>query len=418
MSQLERVMDLINENELSHPNDLLFGIEKLYPPIDSGPLSFVVNSPKMISKYCLYKPKQIKTESSELNTIRFGYVVANNDIPVVKYLMVSGNKEIFDSMNITDVFNFGIDTGNAEMIHILEQCEFDSRIKKSRTLKSLSRCLGAYDATHDSFYLNHFIHINDIMIYGINHGWYDGDDITPVYEITDRKSAVDALISYFRSCAYIMRQPEVIWPVEAYLEISAHRYGIYDDDKFVRHVFRYISDLDVFKRIIVEMKNYCKADSQWMHGPSFGSTPLAMKILVRTISLNQYMLALWLMDTFDYKPHDLIRIPITEPEFIDVVQEYFNYKFTEDDIKQMVEDHLLETGTWDTVRYLLNKHPVKINRDVLNKRFVTRRHVVYPKLLADIWKSQFDNAQDFRNWLCNDKDINKMKDYVPELYDI
>ena len=82
------------------------------------------------------------------------------------------------------------------------------------------------------------------------------------------------------------------------------------------------------------------------------------------------------------------------------------------------EYQLFVPGTWDTIRYLLNKYPVRISREVLRKKFLYRSGIVYLKFCAEIWKSQFDDVYDLCRWLKTPTIIAKAKYYISEVDDV
>lgn len=384
MTKLEQVTELILTNEMQN-KQLLMDVWKLYPPVNAGILSVIIDDKQMITSTLLIGYSCF--HKSAHNETSLAVIVANEDIPTLKYIISSHKDLLHNNALITEI---ALMTANAEIIHLLEQtgCEFHD-IKLERIVRQMARCVGAYDLTNKSMYMHHVTDLVTICDYATNQGYMDvtcnrvfdceitRETIVPI--IRDYLNAISKSYSYYRT---------FIWPhemMENALETEPDTAKSVAED-----LVKYIVAPDTLKLMIWKHKTACQRKIGYE----------LINLLTKT---GNNMLALWVVEVLEYSLDSLLWRKMNSSEFLRILLDYFNTDLQQSIVEYYVKKWLGHPKYCrDVINYVIAKYHVKLSRDYMKKRFTypySKNVLRSVDTLAEIWKSQFDNIDEFTAWM-------------------
>lgn len=417
MTQLERVQELFNNIEMSE-DELASEISKLYPGVAGGILSYVINDKTRVSPKCLYGYNKL-FKSSRFYSKFYHFpkteplckIVVNEDIPTLKFLL-STNSDIisawvneYNSDNAKSIFcTLAAMTGNAEIIHILEQKQVDFEcINMKMIFKEMSFCIGAYDITSDRKYLSQFSVLKDIVTYGKNMGWHKYLDINTEVEIENRDDAVKLLLEINQTELYGCSRTWLKWPKELLVDTVKHRSPI-----ICKYVLLYLINPNDFKYIILATRNMII--DKWDRNN-------VINLINKLGVLNQYSLALWLIDLFDIGPDEIFKRTMHSPELFELILNYFNIEMSYQVALTYVITLFDDFDACDLIIYMVEKYDLKIPYSIIEANITDRRGwlISKPWLLRTLWRVLFGSIENFAKYLSWGRFNYLKEDYIPEL---
>lgn len=375
MSRVEQVRQKIYDNEMNghHPLYELHQCyeKRIYPllaPITGG-------RSKLFSKKNLHKMDlTIPIDDTCRSVIA---ITVNDDVETFKYLMIAYHDDMIAEFGYWLLSRVAI-SGNFELIHLTEQLDYEFSSKQFHiVLNYMGKIITAYNLTHDKFYIKYFNADLAICNYLINH-YVDENINIKQWEYVDESNILDCYREYIKATPSM----KIRFPTEICIE----RFPALTEMDQIDLLYRYRQDYDGFKEIISK----CNIDKN---------------ILINLIRNLDYVGYDWkyvkvIIEHYDLPYDDVRPIMLKSKSILKYFIERYNLKFTRDEVIELCNEILHTHGCRVSIlkRFMVD-YDIKLSDECMQYFLKYPNHVLNRAKLAAIWKLQFKDINEFKEWL-------------------